>query len=114
VIDEAQNATVAQMKMVLTRLGERAKYAVTGDPTQTDLPHGQPSGLAHALAILEGIKGIEQIKFLASDVVRHPLVGKIVDAYEKDSPTRYVKKSEGKTSDRAGVDKTVARGASAD
>ena len=85
VIDEAQNATVPQMKMVLTRLGERAKYAVTGDPTQTDLPRGQPSGLAHALSILKGIKGIEQIKFLASDVVRHPLVGKIVDAYEKDS-----------------------------
>jgi len=85
VIDEAQNATVPQMKMVLTRLGERAKYAVTGDPTQTDLPHGQKSGLAHALSILGGIKGIEQIKFLASDVVRHPLVGKIVDAYEKDT-----------------------------
>jgi len=85
VIDEAQNATVPQMKMVLTRLGERAKYAVTGDPTQTDLPKGQPSGLQHALDILGGIKGIEQIKFLASDVVRHPLVGKIVQAYEKDS-----------------------------
>ena len=85
VIDEAQNATIPQMKMVLTRLGERAKYAVTGDPTQTDLPHGQKSGLAHALSILENIKGIEQIKFLASDVVRHPLVGKIVDAYEKDA-----------------------------
>ena len=84
VIDEAQNATIPQMKMVLTRLGERAKYAVTGDPSQTDLPHGQQSGLAHALGILQGIKGIEQIKFLASDVVRHPLVGKIVDAYEKD------------------------------
>lgn len=83
VIDEAQNATVPQMKMVLTRLGERAKYAVTGDPSQTDLPHGQPSGLAHALSILDDIKGITQIKFLAADVVRHPLVGKIVDAYEK-------------------------------
>ena len=85
VIDEAQNATIPQMKMVLTRLGERAKYAVTGDPTQTDLPHGQKSGLAHALSILENIKGIEQIKFLASDVVRHPLVGKIVNAYEKNA-----------------------------
>jgi len=84
VIDEAQNATVPQMKMVLTRLGERAKYAVTGDPSQTDLPRGQQSGLAHALGILKGIKGIEQIKFLASDVVRHPLVGKIVNAYEKE------------------------------
>ncbi len=85
VIDEAQNATIPQMKMVLTRLGERAKYAVTGDPTQSDLPNSVTSGLAHALKILDNIKGIEQIKFLASDVVRHPLVGKIVNAYEKDS-----------------------------
>lgn len=85
VIDEAQNATTAQMKMVLTRLGERAKYAVTGDPTQSDLPRGVVSGLAHALSILDGIKGIGKVEFLASDVVRHPLVGKIVDAYEKDA-----------------------------
>ncbi len=87
VIDEAQNATIPQMKMVLTRLGERAKYAVTGDPSQTDLPHGTQSGLAHALDILTDISGIEQIRFLASDVVRHPLVGKIVNAYEKDTKT---------------------------
>lgn len=85
VIDEAQNATLAQMKMALTRLGERAKYAVTGDPTQSDLPRGTISGLAHALGILKGIKNIDSIEFLASDVVRHPLVGKIVDAYEKDA-----------------------------
>ncbi len=85
VIDEAQNATVAQMKMALTRLGERAKYAVTGDPSQSDLPQGQPSGLAHALAILGGIDDIEVTVFEASDVVRHPLVGKIVTAYEKDA-----------------------------
>lgn len=85
VIDEAQNATIPQMKMVLTRLGENAKYAVTGDPTQSDLPRGVTSGLAHALAILRGIKDIDAIEFLAEDVVRHPLVGKIVQAYEKDS-----------------------------
>lgn len=85
VIDEAQNATVPQMKMALTRLGERAKYAVTGDITQSDLPHGTLSGLSHALSILGGIKGIDAITFLASDVVRHPLVGKIVTAYEKDA-----------------------------
>lgn len=109
VIDEAQNATVAQMKMVLTRLGERAKYAVTGDPTQTDLPHGQPSGLAHALHILSDIKGITQIHFKGADVVRHPLVGKIVDAYEKDSPTRFVNAKEA----REGVAKTIARGVDA-
>jgi phosphate starvation-inducible PhoH-like protein len=105
VIDEAQNATVPQMKMVLTRLGERAKYAVTGDPSQTDLPHGQPSGLAHALGILDNIKGIKQIHFQAVDVVRHPLVGKIVDAYEKTGTTRAVTGAES-----AGVAKTLARG----
>ena len=106
VIDEAQNATVAQMKMVLTRLGERAKYAVTGDPSQTDLPYSQPSGLAHALSILGGIKGISQIHFKGADVVRHPLVGKIVDAYEAEGATRAVKPGEGA---REGVAKTLAR-----
>ena len=81
-IDEAQNATIPQMKMVLTRLGERAKYAVTGDVTQSDLPRGVESGLAHALRILHNIRGIQQTHFEASDVVRHPLVGKIINAYE--------------------------------
>jgi phosphate starvation-inducible PhoH-like protein len=85
VIDEAQNATVPQMKMALTRLGENAKYAVTGDPSQTDLPPGTVSGLAHALSILGGIKDIDRITFTADDIVRHPLVGKIVSAYEKDA-----------------------------
>jgi len=84
VIDEAQNATVSQMKMILTRLGERAKYAVTGDPSQSDLGRGVESGLAHALGILTDIKGIHTTTFLSSDVVRHPLVGKIINAYEKD------------------------------
>ncbi|NNC38212.1 MAG: PhoH family protein [Acidimicrobiales bacterium] len=85
VIDEAQNATVPQMKMALTRLGEKSKYAVTGDPSQTDLPPGMQSGLSHALSILKGIKDIDAITFTAKDIVRHPLVGKIVDAYEKDA-----------------------------
>ncbi len=84
IIDEAQNATIPQMKMVLTRLGERAKYAVTGDPSQSDLPKGVTSGLSHALEILRGIKGIDATEFQASDVVRHPLVGKIINAYEKN------------------------------
>jgi len=84
-IDEAQNATVPQMKMALTRLGEKAKYAVTGDPSQSDLPHGVMSGLGHALAILKNISAIDTITFEASDVVRHPLVGKIVMAYERDA-----------------------------
>lgn len=88
VLDEAQNATVAQMKMALTRLGENAKYAVTGDPSQSDLPRGQSgqeSGLSHALAILGGIDDITMIEFDADDVVRHPLVGKIVKAYDADA-----------------------------
>ncbi len=85
VIDEAQNATPSQMKMLLTRLGERAKYAVTGDVTQSDLPRGQISGLAHALKILKGIKGIASTEFTVDDVVRHPLVGKIITAYEADA-----------------------------
>jgi phosphate starvation-inducible protein PhoH and related proteins len=85
VIDEAQNATVAQMKMALTRLGEDAAYAVTGDPSQSDLPHGQQSGLSHALTILGDIEDISMIEFDADDVVRHPLVGKIVKAYAKDN-----------------------------
>lgn len=85
VIDEAQNATVPQMKMALTRLGEKAKYAVTGDPSQTDLPPGTVSGLSHALSILKNIGDIDAITFTADDIVRHPLVGKIVSAYEKDA-----------------------------
>ncbi len=85
IIDEAQNATIPQMKMVLTRLGERAKYAVTGDPSQSDLPKGVTSGLSHALEILRDIKGIDATEFQASDVVRHPLVGKIINAYEKNN-----------------------------
>ena len=108
VIDEAQNATISQMKMVLTRLGERAKYAVTGDPTQSDLPHGQTSGLAHALGLLDGIKGIGQIRFLGEDVVRHPLVGKIVDAYEADAKAG-VPKYEPSAELRAGVERTLGR-----
>ena len=76
------------MKMALTRLGERAKYAVTGDPSQSDLPRGHLSGLAHALGILDGIEHIKAITFDAGDVVRHPLVGKIVMAYEKDSQNK--------------------------
>ncbi len=88
VIDEAQNATVAQMKMALTRLGENAAYAVTGDPSQSDLPGSQPSGLTHALSILGNIDGIKTIEFDADDVVRHPLVGKIVKAYDKDARSK--------------------------
>ena len=82
-LDEAQNATSMQMKMFLTRLGEGSRMIVTGDPSQTDLPPGQKSGLAEASELLRGIDGIGHVKFAESDVVRHDLVRAIVGAYEK-------------------------------
>ncbi len=81
ILDEAQNCTPMQMKMFLTRLGEGARMAVTGDPTQTDLPDGQTSGLADARGILEGVEGVAIREFTDADVVRHPLVQRIVRAY---------------------------------
>lgn len=84
IVDEAQNATTLQMKMVLTRLGEGSRMVVTGDPSQIDLPRAEQSGLAHALRILEAIKGVEVIRFAAQDVVRHRLVAHIVEAYDRD------------------------------
>lgn len=85
IVDEAQNASRAQMKMVLTRLGEGARMAVTGDPTQIDLPNPRDSGLAHAVGLLEGVEGIGITRFSAEDVVRHPLVERIVRAYDADA-----------------------------
>ena len=85
IVDEAQNATRLQMKMVLTRLGEGARMVVTGDPTQIDLVNLRDSGLAHAVSLLEGVKGIAITRFTADDVVRHPLVERIVRAYDADS-----------------------------
>jgi phosphate starvation-inducible PhoH-like protein len=82
VLDEAQNATTMQMKMFLTRLGEGARMVVTGDPTQVDLPRGVASGLAEAERILAGVQGISFSHFTARDVVRHPLVARIIDAYQ--------------------------------
>ncbi len=82
ILDEAQNTTPMQMKMFLTRLGEGSRMVVTGDLTQVDLPPGTRSGLADALEALEGVKGIGTVRFLNQDVVRHPLVGRIVDAYD--------------------------------
>jgi phosphate starvation-inducible PhoH-like protein len=82
ILDEAQNCTAMQMKMFLTRLGEGSKMIITGDPSQVDLPGGQSSGLADALAILTGVEGIEHVAFTRADVVRHPLVGRIIEAYE--------------------------------
>lgn len=82
ILDEAQNATPEQMKMFLTRLGEGAHMAVTGDPSQTDLRPGEISGLADALGVLIGVKGVAEARFTADDVVRHPLVARIIDAYD--------------------------------
>jgi len=88
IVDEAQNASRAQMKMVLTRLGEGARMAVTGDPTQIDLPNPGDSGLAHAVGLLEGVEGIGITRFGSEDVVRHPLVERIVRAYDADAAKR--------------------------
>ncbi len=82
ILDEAQNTTPQQMKMFLTRFGMRARMVICGDPNQSDLPRGQESGLNDAVGKLEGIAKIAMVRFTAADVVRHPLVGKIVEAYE--------------------------------
>ena len=92
VLDEAQNATIEQMKMFLTRLGFDSKAVVTGDITQTDLPTHKVSGLADAQEVLADIKGIEFIYFSKFDVVRHELVQRIVEAYEQASPQKNVKR----------------------
>lgn len=84
ILDEAQNASINQLKMFLTRMGENAKFAVTGDVTQIDLPDPVKSGLLHARSILSGIQGIAIIEFDKGDIVRHKLVEKIVEAYEGD------------------------------
>jgi phosphate starvation-inducible PhoH-like protein len=83
ILDEAQNATSDQMKMFLTRLGFSSKAVITGDVTQTDLPEGKTSGLIEARALLKDIQGIKFIYFSRDDVIRHPLVQEIIDAYEK-------------------------------
>jgi phosphate starvation-inducible PhoH-like protein len=82
ILDEAQNTTPVQMKMFLTRLGEGSRMVVTGDPTQVDLPLGSRSGLADALDALRGVEDVAIVRFTDKDVVRHPLVGRIVSAYE--------------------------------
>lgn len=83
ILDEAQNATESQLKMFLTRMGPSAKFIVTGDVTQIDLPAKQPSGLVHAIKILRNIEGIDFIELDASDVVRHRIVKDIIHAYHK-------------------------------
>ena len=83
ILDEAQNTTPEQMKMFLTRIGFGSKAVITGDPSQVDLPRGQESGLAHAVKVLHDVQGIATTKFTSRDVVRHPLVARIVDAYDR-------------------------------
>src|SRR5690349_17649406 len=88
ILDEAQNTTVEQMKMFLTRIGFGSKAVVTGDITQTDLPRHQTSGLRHVMDILPGVKGVAFSYFTSKDVVRHPLVQRIVQAYERTQPAK--------------------------
>jgi len=88
IVDEAQNCSRLQMKMVLTRLGEGARMVVTGDPSQVDLPRIDDSGLAHAVGLLDGVEGVGVSRFTAGDVVRHPMVERIVRAYEADAAKR--------------------------
>ncbi len=107
ILDEAQNTTPVQMKMFLTRLGENARMAVTGDLSQIDLPYGTQSGLRDAVDTLEGVEGVGRIDFTEADVVRHPLVSRIVRAYDQrdrrrggnDSPPRPAAAARPKRSD---------------
>jgi phosphate starvation-inducible PhoH-like protein len=82
ILDEAQNTTPLQMKMFLTRFGERSRMVICGDPNQVDLPVAGSSGLADAVRRLEGVEGIATLRFSVKEVVRHPIVGRIVEAYE--------------------------------
>lgn len=96
ILDEAQNCTSAQMKMFLTRLGEDSRMVVTGDISQSDLPGGRAEGLNEALSILDGVEGVGVARFSEKDVVRHPLVTRIVRAYsdaETELPARYRKRT---------------------
>ena len=104
ILDEAQNTTKEQMKMFLTRMGEGSKMVVTGDVTQIDLD-GKASGLVHATDILEGVEGISVCRLTAKDVVRHPLVMRIIRAYEKDAETRSEKERRKEQKPKDGIKK---------
>lgn len=94
ILDEGQNTSIAQMKMFLTRIGFSSRVVVTGDLTQIDLPHGEQSGLSHAIRILKNIKDINIVQFDVSDVVRHTVVQTIIEAYRHDSHHRNPPSSE--------------------
>ena len=105
ILDEAQNTSIEQMKMFLTRLGTGSKAVVTGDTTQIDLPKTTASGLVHAVNILKDMKGTEIIRFLPDDVVRHELVQRILSRYEADTRRRgSASRSAGETSSSQGGD----------
>ncbi len=92
ILDEAQNASSMQMKMFLTRLGENSRMIVTGDPSQVDLPSGQTSGLAEAVRLLGQVEGIGHVAFTHQDVIRHELVSRIVESYEKAAAAKAQKR----------------------
>ena len=95
VLDEAQNASIAQMKMFLTRIGEGSRMIITGDPSQTDLPDPALSGLGDALSLLPKISGVDVVRFTGADVVRHRLVKEIVEAYDARDRARTEKRGRG-------------------
>ena len=97
VLDEAQNTTVHQIKMFLTRLGMNAKMIITGDMTQIDLPHSTQSGVVHALRVLKNVKGIGKVEFEKKDIVRHHLVQMIVEAYERHDAEKIALQSKENT-----------------
>ena len=104
ILDESQNTTVEQMKMFLTRIGFNSKAVITGDITQVDLPRGARSGLRHAINVLQPVPDISFNFFTAGDVVRHPVVARIVRAYEdyeaEQERIRIAKKQEGNENDK--------------
>jgi phosphate starvation-inducible PhoH-like protein len=105
ILDEAQNTTIPQMKMFLTRLGACSKAVVTGDITQVDLPRGVRSGMTDALELLRETDGIRCCTFTEADVVRHPLVQRVIEAYEaRDAAERRARQRE--TSERSPVEET--------
>ena len=109
ILDEAQNATVMQMKMFLTRMGQTAQFVITGDMSQVDLPHRQKSGLSYALDILQGVNGLEIIRLTQSDVIRHPLVKRIIDAFDKAEEQERIEKIEKKASKEEPSSDTTSR-----
>jgi phosphate starvation-inducible PhoH-like protein len=94
ILDEAQNTTSMQMKMFLTRMGMTAKFVITGDMSQVDLPHRQRSGLSYALDVLKDVEGIGVVRLAQSDIIRHSLVKRIVDAFDHAEAKEKIEKAE--------------------